>query len=458
MAWFRLASSPRSAPLRARLLAAGLRDADARTPEASTEGAPGVVVLAEASTLGGPVWPADASGRVLVAALPGVRVDPWGLLARGAADVVHLDGDDDLAPVLDRLTRWEAVDRLVTSGEVTATSVGTSTRWRDFLRELVEVARFSRSPVLLTGETGVGKEVAARLVHRLDPRRSGGDLVLIDCTTVVPTLAGSEFFGHERGAFTGATAAHEGAFARADGGTLFLDEVGELPTGLQAALLRVVQEGTYQTVGGTHRRRTDFRLVAATHRDLQADGFRADLYHRLAASHLHVPPLRARREDVVPLFRYFLAEQCADGRAPDVVPEVAAALEEREFPGNVRELRQVAARVAARHVGEGPVTPGDLPPEDRPVGSTDDSPGPADRWERGLEGAVRDALRAGVGLKELKARTADVATRAALDIAGGSGAAAHLLGVSRRALDYRTAALERDHAARSTDPSSEASS
>ncbi|MBO3089546.1 sigma 54-interacting transcriptional regulator [Cellulomonas dongxiuzhuiae] len=482
MAWFRVAA-PCDPATRARLTAAGLRDADAADADGRgvAPDEPGVVLLTDPHAAPDPARLAERPGRVLVALAPGVDVDPWSLLACGAADVVHLTGGD-LRPVLDRLSRWQDVDELVRAEARRAGAIGTSSAWRLFLRDLVEVARWSTAPVLLLGETGAGKELAAHIVHRVDLRRRERELVLLDCTTVVPTLSGSEFFGHEKGAFTGAATAHEGAFARADGGTLFLDEVGELPAALQAALLRVVQEGTYQTVGGTRRRRTDFRLVAATHRDLRTDGFRADLYHRLAATTLRVPPLRERRDDVLPLFRHFLAEQRLGGDvaaarhrssvearggaadAPEVSREVADALRGHDWPGNVRELRQLAARVAARHVGDGPVTPGDLPPEDRPVRAvtapTVTAPHPSSLtagspWESGLESAVRGALSAGVGLQELKARTADVATRVALDVGGGTVAAARLLGVSRRALGYRTAAQARPQP---TDPSSDASS
>jgi transcriptional regulator with GAF, ATPase, and Fis domain len=137
--------------------------------------------------------------------------------------------------------------------------------------------------VLITGESGTGKELIARLIHALDSRVDKGDFVILDCTTVVPTLSGSEFFGHEKGAFTGAIAQRDGAFAMADGGTLFLDEIGELPLVLQAELLRVIEEGMYKRVGSNTWRKTSFRLLCATNRDLLQEesrgNFRKDLYY-----------------------------------------------------------------------------------------------------------------------------------------------------------------------------------
>ncbi|WP_127127385.1 sigma 54-interacting transcriptional regulator [Georgenia sp. SYP-B2076] len=413
------------------LLAAGLVE-EREGPE------PGVVVADGASdellaTLAG-------GGRVLVA-VTGEDLSPWWLLEAGAADVLRAPGAD-AREVLVRLERWAAVEALVDSAEVRSMAVGASPRWRDLLRDVVEIARFTHSPVLLTGETGTGKEVVARLVDRLDSRSGKPELQLVDCTTVVPTLLGSELFGHEKGAFTGASGARLGAFALADGGTLLLDEVGELPTDLQPALLRVVQEGTYKAVGGTRWHRARFRLVAATNRDLLAEAeagrFRRDLYYRLAAATVRVPPLRERPEDIVPLFRHFLAAARPGEPAPGITPEVAAVVTDRDYPGNVRDLRQLAVRVAARHVGDGPVTPGDLPPDDRPaVGAVPTTR--ARGWADDLAVAVRGALVAGVGLRRLKETTAALATEVALAEGGGAAGAARLLGVSRRAVDYRTA-------------------
>ena len=403
--------------------------------------------------------------RVLVALADGATdIDPWELLAAGAGDVVSVE---NVESIRERLARWEEVDRLLESADVLEIACGSAPAWRAALREVVEIARFTCSSMLITGETGTGKEVVARLAHRLDPHAGGRELELVDCTTVVPSLSGSEFFGHTKGAFTGATTARVGAFSRADGGSLFLDEVGELPLPMQAELLRVVQEGTFKPVGGDAWRTTSFRLLAATNRDLVAEAaegrFRTDLYFRLAGAMVHLPPLRERPDDIVPLFRRFFAEARGQDSEPHLVPTVAQLLLARSYPGNVRDLRQLAVRAATRHVGDGPVTPGDIPPADRPATGTDSLPAtrePADAAPAAdavVEAAVRELLGRGLGLKELKAAVADTATRIALEEAGGPTAAARLLGVSRRAVDYRKAGRE-NGSAPPVDASSDASS
>ncbi|HSN88673.1 MAG TPA: sigma 54-interacting transcriptional regulator, partial [Thermoanaerobaculia bacterium] len=298
------------------------------------------------------------------------RGDGWRLLAAGASDVFTWQDLADPAEVIAaRFERWREVDRLVDSPVVTRNLVGQSLTWRSALRQIVEVARFSGSSVLLGGESGTGKELVARLIHTLDARQDKRELVVLDCTTIVPELSGSEFFGHERGAFTGAVAIRDGAFALADSGTLFLDEVGELPPRLQAELLRVIQEGTYKRVGSNAWQRTRFRLVCATHRDLleevEEGRFRRDFFYRIAAWTCRLPPLRERREDIPRLVRHFLAER--DGEeAPEVDPAVMNLLLSRDYPGNIRDLRQLVGRIVHRHVGKGPVTIGDVPEEERP--------------------------------------------------------------------------------------------
>ncbi len=420
------ASLLRDARLGAAILAA-LRAHGADVVE-KADGQPGFVAfdVADAEAYAA-VAERSRAGTDRVLALPVGDADVWPLLAAGAADVMTWD-PGTAADVVARLARWVEVDAVVDGPLVRRHLVGSGPRWRAVVRRLVEVAHFTSAPVLLTGESGTGKELAARLVHALDPRPGRTDLVVLDCTTVTPSLSGSEFFGHERGAFTGAVAARDGAFAAANGGTLFLDEVGELPMPMQAELLRVVQEGTYKRVGGNVWHRTAFRLVCATHRDLAAEHvagtFRPDLYYRIAGSTVHLPPLRERRADVVPLFRHFLAE-LSGGVAPPLHPAVESLVADRAYPGNGRDLRQLAARVHARHVGTGPVTPGDVPREDWPTGAV---PSP----ER-FGDAVREALASGMTYADIRDTAADLALGIALEEAGGNAQrAAARLGVTDR--------------------------
>ena len=365
----------------------------------------------------------------------------WRLLAAGASDVLCCsDVAAAAGSIAARFERWEEVDRLVGSPLVTRNLVGQSLPWRSALRQVVEVARFSGSSVLLGGESGTGKELVARLIHTLDAREDKRELVVLDCTTIVPELSGSEFFGHERGSFTSAVATREGAFALADGGTLFLDEIGELPLRLQAELLRVVQEGTYKRVGSNAWQRTRFRLTTATHRDLlrevEEGRFRRDFYYRIAAWTCWLPPLRERREDVPPLVRHFLAERYGPEEVPAVDPAVLELLLTRDYPGNVRDLRQLVGRIAHRHVGSGPITLGDVPEEERPRGELAGS-----QASDGFDGAVRLALARGLGLKDIGNLAADTAVRIAVDEEGGNlQRAAERLGVTDRALQMRRAA------------------
>ncbi|MEW5849339.1 MAG: sigma 54-interacting transcriptional regulator [Myxococcota bacterium] len=211
----------------------------------------------------------------------------------------------------------------------------------------------SESTVLLTGETGTGKDVLARFIHAMSPR-ANKPFVPVNCGAIPEALLESEFFGHEKGAFTGATHARKGRIAAAEGGTLFLDEIGDLPLSLQVKLLRVLQERTYEPVGSAESRPANFRLVAATNRDLakdvEAGRFRRDLYFRLFVCPIESPALRERDGDIRILFEHFWAQR---GETRAVEPEAMAALEYYAWPGNVRELENVVERISV--CTDGPV-------------------------------------------------------------------------------------------------------
>jgi len=305
------------------------------------------------------------------------------------------------------------------------TLVGESRALLEIGKTLARVAP-SDTRVLITGESGTGKEVIARLVHTYSGRR--GPFVAVNCAALVETLLESELFGHERGAFTGAHAAKPGKFEQAAEGTLFLDEVGELPPTVQAKLLRVLQEGAFERVGGTRTLETHARIVAATNRDLPAEvaagRFREDLLYRLAVVTLHVPPLRERREDILPLARHLLARACRrlDRSAVTLAPEAEAWLRARDWPGNVRELDNVLAR-ALVHV-RGPRLTADM--LDGPIAAP---PGGATATD-----AFRDANGRLYSLDELEAIQIANALR---ETGGHKGRVCAILGISRPALERK---------------------
>ena len=382
--------------------------------------------------------------RVVAVPIAGGQLDneqAWRLLHAGASDVFLWSSASEMAEkVKARFERWRAVDELLQSPAIHDDLIGKSPAWRSVLRQIVEVARFTKAAVLLIGESGTGKEQVARLVHELDPRAKN-DLVIVDCTTIAPELSGSEFFGHERGAFTGAVGARDGAFSDANGGTLFLDEVGELPLNLQAQLLRVVQESTYKRVGSNVWQRSQFRLVSATNRNLlrsiEEGHFRHDLYHRIGGWIFRLPPLEERREDILPLARHFLTLLQPGISVADFDGPVREHLLNRAYPGNVRDLRQLIARVSSKHVGPGPITIGDLPDDEHPTGMPAKGNWRVPEFER----AIARALSLGVGLREISQTAADTATRIAMHEENGNlHGAARRLGVTDRALQMRRAA------------------
>jgi DNA-binding NtrC family response regulator len=418
--------------------------------DGSREG-PGVFIGTAAVCSPGEVRRLSAAGsRRLVVVLVGAPAgDPWGLLAAGASDVLHwpaggdAGGEDVLSTVAARIRRWYLVDRLAGSDPVVCRLIGASPAWRRVLRWLVEVARFSDASVLISGESGTGKELAAVLVHALDPRRSRGPFVVVDCASIVASLSAPELFGHERGAFTGAHSARAGAFAEADHGVLFLDEIGELPSTLQPELLRVLQERTFKPLGSSRWQRTDFRLVCATNRNLdeleRVGRFRRDLRSRLSAVTVRLPSLAERVEDVPLLARHFLRQLLGTAGVPELEPAVEAYLMARPYPGNIRELRQLVTQIAVRYVGSGRLTVGMVPEAERPGHAAGRPAGP-DVPHEGLREAVRGAIERGLDLRTLKSAVADIAVDIALAESNGRvGVAARRLGVTPRALQLRRA-------------------
>jgi transcriptional regulator with GAF, ATPase, and Fis domain len=222
--------------------------------------------------------------------------------------------------------------------------VGASAEMRQ-IYAIIERAAPTEATVLIRGETGTGKELAARAIHQLSPR-AAGPLVPVDCAAIAPGLVESELFGHVRGAFSGAMTDRKGLFEEADGGTIFLDEIGELPLPMQAKLLRVLESREIRRVGGNAVKPVDVRVIAATHRPLAPDvndgSFREDLFYRLAVIEIEMPPLRARREDVPALAQHFYEQ--IRGRAGALPLELLASLPARSWGGNVRELRNFIER------------------------------------------------------------------------------------------------------------------
>jgi transcriptional regulator with GAF, ATPase, and Fis domain len=366
----------------------------------------------------------DGAGKQLVPAL----------MAQGVRDIYFWSSEKQFQEYITAtIYRMDEVHGILESPLVKNNLVGNSPKWKFFLTQLIEAALYSGGACLLSGETGSGKELAARLIHTLDSRKNKKDLITVDCTTVVTDLAGSEFFGHEKGAYTNAISSREGAFALANNGTLFLDEIGDLPLTLQAELLRVVQEGTYKKIGSNTWQKTAFRLVSASHKNLHqlaaGNAFRYDLFYRISDFEMEVPSLHERAEDIPVLARYFLQQCCEGKEAPEFDDSLLEVLVNRTYPGNVRELKQLIKRIALRHVSHAKITPGDLPAEEwmklkNPQPATDSA-----------SPSYHRAILGGAKLKDIKDKAMNDAIAAAIELSNGNKlAAAKKLGITVRAI------------------------
>jgi two-component system, NtrC family, response regulator HydG len=334
--------------------------------------------------------------------------------------------------------------------------IGRSAPTQDLFDSIRRLAPHART-VLITGETGTGKELVARALHRLGPRRDRRFLT-VNCSAVVSTLFESELFGHQRGAFTGATETKIGVFEHVNGGTLFLDEVGELPLTVQPKLLRSVEYGEVQRVGSFEAKRVDVHLIAASNRDLRSEAasgrFRSDLYYRLSILEIHLPPLRERRDDIAPLTATFVRE-CSARLKRQITGVTTAAervMQQAPWPGNIRELRNVIERACLVSDGR-MLTERDILAAMR----TSAPPAQADHAGEvatsGETASTRDATL-------LSSQQAQV-RRVLEQVRGNKTQAARLLGISRRSmyrwirrLDASDAGTSRDNGDSGKDPAS----
>ncbi len=329
--------------------------------------------------------------------------------------------------------------------------VGQSAAMLFVFRWTIRVSRLSDLPVLITGETGTGKELIARAIHRLDLKRSHGPFVPLNCGALSPGLAESELFGHRRGAFTDAARDRRGLFRSAEGGVVFLDEIGDLDQALQGKLLRVLQENQVLGVGEDQEVPINVRVIAATHRDLEnnvAEGrFRADLFHRLNVMSVRVQPLRDRPDDLQPTIEYLLEKYAflAESEVPAAGPDFLNALRQLPLPGNVREVENIVRRALVNKADDSPLGLSDLP---RQAWERLASPAAAVAADRGMRAPAQpDSISAAtaelVRLFEANgwalARSLDqcerILVQAALDRARGNQTrTARLLGITPRSV------------------------
>jgi two-component system response regulator AtoC len=336
--------------------------------------------------------------------------------------------------LLHRLSQLEAISGLRAENKALRTLVTgghglykfTSASMQQVDRQVNKVA-VTDSTVLITGESGTGKGVTARAIHE-QSRRADFPFIPVNCSAIPENLIESEFFGHSKGAFTGADKAHKGLFTQADRGTIFLDEIGELPLHLQTKLLHVIEDKQIRPLGSEQTRSVDVRIIAATNRDLEAmvkEGrFREDLYFRLSMFHIHMPPLRERRSDVGGLIRHLLHNNSASasGAMLEIDPEVEDILESYRWPGNVRQLENVINRVYILADG-GRITLLDLPPE-------------ISRQSADMEDSGRFFSMGGDLREQLRQAEARMIAKAIKDAGGDRKLAAQRLGIGLSSL-YR---------------------
>ncbi len=346
-------------------------------------------------------------------------------LKSGADDYLAkpVDLDELRAAVLDALGLAGQPEAWIAAVEVPPLPEGFICR-SPAMRRVVQTAAVvapSDAPVLISGESGVGKEVVVQLIHRWSPRAKG-PLVAANCAGLPEGLIESELFGHTKGAFTGADAQRRGFFRAAEGGTLFLDEIGELPLGLQPKLLRALESGQVTPVGSDAPVQVDARLVAATNRDLaeavEQGTFRDDLYYRINVVELIVPPLRDRRDDILPLARRFATEFA--GSPVRLSPQAAQYLLTHGWPGNVRELRNAVQRACLLCRGD-IILPEHLPPKIAAAGTSGDEPADTGRLSQVERATILATLE---------------------ECGQNRTHAAKKLGISRRALIYKLRAIE----------------
>jgi two-component system NtrC family response regulator len=379
----------------------------------------------------------DGSGMDLIPSIVGMECGPALLVLTGNNDTEAVDTalnagawDYLLKPI--RLEQLETlVERTIRTFHAQSQAVcrtdfdrcrivGDSPQVRKCL-EQVAVAAKSDGNVLITGETGTGKELFAKAVHRNSARKNG-PFIVMDCTNLPPTLAESLLFGHEKGSFTGAQESREGLFKQADGGTIFLDEIGDLSYGLQKTLLRVLQEKKFRPLSSKREVTSDFRLIAATNRHLDAmlptSEFRQDLYYRIKTIHLRLPPLRERPEDLEELANYYIEKICdsLDTVPKQMCPEFMDALRRYNWPGNVRELINALYSGVNNSLNEETLGPHHLPLELRSflakqrLGSNGDSPAASAETDMGFyDGGTL------LKMKDVRKRTIDSMERAYLE-------------------------------------------